>query len=240
MAELNINGRMMVKNFKKQFKEVFGGSLRVYKGQSFAADEATLASIRAEGCKDGEFTLRANTLVGNFEEKMQEMFGIKVQVADADDKKLVDNALTLGAVGRGEVKKKAAAAAGTGERAATQTALMDWLKKECIVETDYEVYYDASSADDEEIELFISNIKAQNLDEENEKLEKMSFEAAAGFIKDEDDDLQLASKIVNAAYCTRKGIEIDDDTELYVDEQQYYINDSRDFHYEYESDIDFG
>lgn len=31
MAELNINGRMVVKNFKKQFKEVFGGSLRVYK-----------------------------------------------------------------------------------------------------------------------------------------------------------------------------------------------------------------
>ena len=40
--------------------------------------------------------------------------------------------------------------------------------------------------------------------------------------------------------CTRKGIEIDDDTELYVDEQQYYIHDSRDFHYEYVSDIDLG
>ena len=113
-------------------------------------------------------------------------------------------------------------------------------EKECIVETDDDEYYDASLADDEEIELFISNIKAQNLAEENEKLEKMSFEAAAGFIKDEDDDFQLASKIVNAAYCTRKGIEIDDNTELYVDEQQYYINDSRDFHYEYESDIDLG
>lgn len=31
MAELNINGRMVVKNFRKQFKEEFGGSLRVYK-----------------------------------------------------------------------------------------------------------------------------------------------------------------------------------------------------------------
>ncbi len=107
MAELNINGRMLVKNFKKQFKEVFGGSLRVYKGQNFADDEATLAAIRAEGGKGGELTLRANTLVGNFEYKMMELFGIKVQVADADDKKLLDNALTLGAVRRGEVKKKA-------------------------------------------------------------------------------------------------------------------------------------
>ena len=113
MAELNINGRIVVKNFKKQFKEVFGGSLRVYKGQNFADDDATLASIRTEGCKGGELTLRANMLVGNFEEKMQELFGIKVQVADADDKKLVDNALTLGAVGRGEVKKKAEKSAGS-------------------------------------------------------------------------------------------------------------------------------
>ena len=125
MAELNINGRMMVKNFKRQFKKEFGGSLRVYKGQNLADDDATLASIRAEGHKGGELTLRANMLVGTFEEKMQELFGIKVQVADADDKKLVDNALTLGAVGRGEVKKKAAAA-GTCDCAATQTG-----EKEC-------------------------------------------------------------------------------------------------------------
>ena len=51
-----------------------------------------------------------------------------------------------------------------------------------------------------------------------------------------------SSKKCSAVRCayTRKGIEIDDDTELYVDEQQYYIHDSRDFHYEYESDIDLG
>ena len=82
MAELNINGRLLVKNFKKQFKEVFGGSLRVYKGQNFADDNLTIAAIRDEGCKGGELTLRTNMLVGNFEDKMQELFGIKVQVAD--------------------------------------------------------------------------------------------------------------------------------------------------------------
>ncbi len=106
MAELNINGRMLVKNFRKQFKEVFGGSLRVYNGDDIADDEATLATIRAEGCKGGELTLRANTLVGNFENKMMELFGIKVQVADIEDRELVADDITLGAVGRGEVKKK--------------------------------------------------------------------------------------------------------------------------------------
>ena len=121
--------------------------------------------------------------------------------------------------------------------------LMDWLKEVCIVETEDEVYYDAEGADEEEVELFINNIKAQNDEEENELLEKLSFKTAKDFITylDEDEDgLCLAQKMVAAAYCTREGINIDDDTELYVDEQLYYFNDSREVHYEYSIDIDLG
>ena len=51
MADFSIDGRMKVKTLKKQFKEAFGSTLRVYKGVGFADDEATLASIRAEGAK---------------------------------------------------------------------------------------------------------------------------------------------------------------------------------------------
>ena len=121
--------------------------------------------------------------------------------------------------------------------------LMDWLKEVCIVETEDEVYYDAEGADEEEVELFINNIKAQNDEEENELLEKLSFKTAKDFTTylDEDEDgLCLAQKMVAAAYCTREGINIDDDTELYVDEQLYYFNDSREVHYEYSIDIDLG
>ena len=121
--------------------------------------------------------------------------------------------------------------------------LMDWLKEVCIVETEDEVYYDAEGADEEEVELFINNIKAQNDEEENELLEKLSFKTAEDFTTylDEDEDgLCLAQKMVAAAYCTREGINIDDDTELYVDEQLYYFNDSREVHYEYSIDIDLG
>jgi hypothetical protein len=121
--------------------------------------------------------------------------------------------------------------------------LMDWLREVCIVETEDEVYYDADGADEEEVELFIKNIKAQCVDEENELLEKLSFKTAEDFktyLDEDGDDLSLASKMVGAAYCTRKGIEIDDDTELYVDNQLYYFNDCRNFHYEYETDIDLG
>ncbi len=120
---------------------------------------------------------------------------------------------------------------------------MDWLREVCIIETENEVYYDAESADEEEIELFINNLKAQNIEEENEKLEELSFETANDFIAyldDDGDDLLLAQKMVAAAYCTQQGIEINDETELSVEEQLYYFNDCRDVHYEYSTDIDLG
>ena len=121
--------------------------------------------------------------------------------------------------------------------------LMDWLKEVCIVETEDEVYYDAESSDEEEVELFINNLKAQNTEEENELLEKLTFKTVEDFIsylEEDKDGFCLAQKMVDAAYCTRKGIEIDDDTELYVDEQLYYFNDCRELHYEYSTDIDLG
>ena len=120
--------------------------------------------------------------------------------------------------------------------------LMDWLREVCIVETEDDVYYDAER-DEEEVELFIKNIKAQNSEEENEKLEQLSFKTAEDFIAylDENpDDIGLTQKMVFAAYCTWKGMEIDDETQLYVDSQLYYFNDCRDVHYEYETDIDLG
>ena len=121
--------------------------------------------------------------------------------------------------------------------------LMDWLREVCIVETEDDVYYDAESADEEEIELFINNLKAQNVEEENEELEQLSFKTAEDFIAyldDEYDGICLAPKMVAAAYCAKKGIEIDEETELYVDEQLYYFNDCRNVHYEYSTDIDLG
>lgn len=96
---LNINGRMKVKTLKDQFKADFGLSLRLYDGRSFANEDSTLASIRKEGDINiaGEFSPRRNMLVGNFEEKMMETFGIKCQISGSDDSYLCDNDLTLAA-----------------------------------------------------------------------------------------------------------------------------------------------
>lgn len=104
MAEFKLDGRMKVKTLKDTFKKTFGASLRVYKNVSckgaFADDNATLASIRAEGAKGGELVVAGNLKVGNFEKKVAELYGIGVQVANPSDTALSDNSITLAAAGR--------------------------------------------------------------------------------------------------------------------------------------------
>ena len=104
MAEFTLNGRTKVKTLKVNFKENFGSTLRVYKSATcrgaFADEEATLASIRSEGFRGGDLVVEGNMQVGNFEKKVAELYGIGVQVANADDSQLADNSVTLVAAGK--------------------------------------------------------------------------------------------------------------------------------------------
>lgn len=95
MADFTISGRMKVKTLKSDFKKAYGATLRVYNGNKFADDNDTLASIRKGDAKGGDFSVHGKMLVGNFEDKIKEEYGIKVQVANADDSKLSDNKSTL-------------------------------------------------------------------------------------------------------------------------------------------------
>ena len=105
MAEFNINGRMTVSSLRKQFKDAFGATLRVYKGAKFAPENATLASIRSgENVKGGELACRGNLQVANFEAKMKDIFGITVKVANPDNTKLVRGDMTIAAAGRETVE----------------------------------------------------------------------------------------------------------------------------------------
>ncbi len=100
MADLNLNGRTKVKTLKAEFKKNWNATLRVYHGVGFADDEATLASIRKGDAKGGELKVTGNIKVGNFENKMLEIFGVKVQVANSTDTKLSNNDITITAAGR--------------------------------------------------------------------------------------------------------------------------------------------
>jgi len=92
---LNINGRMKVKTLRADFLEEFGLTLRIYDGRSFADEDATLASIRKGDSKGGEFAPKRNTKIGNLEDKIMDLFGIKTQVSGSDDSYLCNNDLTL-------------------------------------------------------------------------------------------------------------------------------------------------
>lgn len=148
-------------------------------------------------------------------------------------------------LGRNVLKAMLAAANGDSFEPQEEGAmsLIEKLRDSFIVETEDQVYYDAECGDDDIRDMFINNIKAQMTDKEQEIFEALQFTDAESFAKyldEQPDDICLASTLVNAAYCTFCGIEIDDDTREYVDEQLYYFNDCRDFHYEYETDIDLG
>ena len=85
---------------KAEFKKNWNATLRVYNGVKFADDDATLASIRQGDAEGGELKVSGNIKVGNFEDKMKEIFGVKVQVANSDDTKLSNNDITISAAGR--------------------------------------------------------------------------------------------------------------------------------------------
>ena len=102
MADFKVDGRMKVKTLKANFKKEFGATLRVYTTgtcKTPADDDATLASLM-KGAKGGELTVGGNLRVGSFETKINELYGIGVQVANPANTKLSDNKITLAAAGK--------------------------------------------------------------------------------------------------------------------------------------------
>lgn len=92
---LSVNGRQKVKTLKEAFKNEFGVSIRVYNGKKFADDDATLASIRAEGAPGkADFDVHGRTKVGNVEKQFKETLGISVQIENAAGE-LADNDVSL-------------------------------------------------------------------------------------------------------------------------------------------------
>jgi hypothetical protein len=96
-AEFNLTHNMKVGTISKNFKEVYGGSLRIYDNSNHIADEnEPISKYASKGISPGSsFKAGIDLKVGNFEKRLADEFGIVVQVADADNKKLVDNDMTL-------------------------------------------------------------------------------------------------------------------------------------------------
>jgi hypothetical protein len=92
---LSVNGRMKVSTLKKRFHTEFGLTLRLYEGKRFADEDKTLANIRTKKGTGSAVSIAKNMKVGNLEDKFNKEFGLKVQVASADDTYLCNNNHTL-------------------------------------------------------------------------------------------------------------------------------------------------
>jgi len=139
---------MQIKTLKNKFKETFGLTLRVYDGRSFADENKTVASIRKKQ-GSGELSIRKNMLVGNLEEKIMEMFGVKTQISGSDDSYLCDNNLSLSkALKKDNVKlsRKNRKSETTGE-----------VKTETEADTQISTGEDATVSNKSELEEIIEN-----------------------------------------------------------------------------------
>lgn len=101
-ADFEVKAQTKIKTLCKNFRENFGLSLRVYKGNHIADTELTLAQLNKQSSKTdlktnaGALKIKASMKVGDVEALFKKHFGINVQIADFNDKKLCNNSLTLG------------------------------------------------------------------------------------------------------------------------------------------------
>jgi len=108
VTDFNIEGTMKVNELCKEFRKSFGLSLRVYKGKILADDgRMTIKSLDQRtnttvNFDNGKLVIRANQNIGDVEQAFLNHFGIIVQIADAGNKKLLSNDLSLGNARRQE------------------------------------------------------------------------------------------------------------------------------------------
>ena len=101
MADFKINGNMKIKTLRANFKKQFGSTIRLYSGPNFASDDDTVGSIAKKSVKHGqEVNANGRLLVKNFEKQMQDVYGIRIQVATKDDSQLVSNDISLTPTGK--------------------------------------------------------------------------------------------------------------------------------------------
>lgn len=109
-TEFEVESSMKVSELSKKFKNKFGLSLRIYKGKKIADDgRMTLNTLDQRTTQTNvifdstKLKIKASQKVIDVENMFLNSLGIVVQIADAENKKLVDNYLTLGDAKRQEL-----------------------------------------------------------------------------------------------------------------------------------------
>ena len=142
-------------------------------------------------------------------------------------------------------KRKEEAPAAAEEAPAESTTLIAHILEDFLVtDSDFNYLYDSMLLDVDDKNLFVDYLHAQNMPEENETLDKLAYtgsEDFSAYLAEDPDDLNLAYKIVCAAYALYNGYDLtDEDTCFAAEEQWYRLEDGMGLSYDIEMDIDFG
>lgn len=95
MSIIKVTKASTVKSIKAQFKKDFSCSIRIYNGAKFADDSTKICELSKTENSTGELEIGARSRVENVENYFMEKFGIKIQIANANDTKLANNSMTL-------------------------------------------------------------------------------------------------------------------------------------------------
>lgn len=96
---------MTTKEAAEAFRQATGGTLRLYRGQRRMVDDIPLSTLATEPTGTS-VDIDTPQTVGEFEQKMQEVLGITVQVSRSDDWMRIPQTETLGNIRqnkRGEI-----------------------------------------------------------------------------------------------------------------------------------------
>ena len=142
-------------------------------------------------------------------------------------------------------KRKEEAPAAAEEAPAESTTLIAHILEDFLVtDSDFNYLYESMLLDDDEKTLFVDYLHAQNMPEENETLDKLAYtgsEDFSAYLAEDPDDLNLAYKIICAAYALYNGYDLtDEDTCFAAEEQWYRLEDGMGLSYDIKMDIDFG
>jgi len=100
MATIKVTKASSVQSIKSQFSKEFSCNIRIYNGVKFADDKMKISDLSKTDNPGGNLELGARSRVENVEKYFKESFGIKIQIANADNTKLAGNELTLTQAGK--------------------------------------------------------------------------------------------------------------------------------------------
>jgi hypothetical protein len=100
MATIRVTRASSVQSIKSQFSKEFSCNIRIYNGAKLADDKMKISDLSKTDNPGGELALGARSRVENVEKYFMQAFGIKVQIANADNSKLAGNELTLTQAGK--------------------------------------------------------------------------------------------------------------------------------------------